>query len=267
MIYYIYVLIDPRTCQVRYVGQTVNPIGRHKEHSCKQKGTNYREKWLNRLRYLNLSPIMILIEECINSNWAEREKYWIKWYREDGCDLVNATDGGEGTKGLIFTEEHKHKISESHKGENNPNFGKSPSEETRRKISEANIGENNPYYGKQHTKETRIRMSISAKQRKNQRRGYTLTEQQKQQISESLKGNRNAVGHTMSVTDEVKEYLSFLHTGKHKGELNQCAKLTEKDVIEIRERVGTNAGIAEEFNISASLVSMIKTGKRWGWLK
>ena len=43
-----------------------------------------------------------------------------------------------------MTKEHKKKLSESHKGEKNPMYGKQLSEETRKKISEAIKGENHP---------------------------------------------------------------------------------------------------------------------------
>lgn len=47
-------------------------------------------------------------------------------------------------KGKQFSEEHKNKISEAHKGkqagENNPMYGKKRSEETKKKLSEANKG-------------------------------------------------------------------------------------------------------------------------------
>ena len=42
----------------------------------------------------------------------------------------------------VLTELHKKRISESMTGENNPNYGKSPSEETRMKMSESTKGEN-----------------------------------------------------------------------------------------------------------------------------
>jgi hypothetical protein len=47
--------------------------------------------------------------------------------------LVNLTSGGEGGKGLIFSKEHRRKLSEVNKG-------KKLSKETRRKISEAGKG-------------------------------------------------------------------------------------------------------------------------------
>ena len=43
----------------------------------------------------------------------------------------------EAHKGMTFSEEHRRKIAEAHKGENNPFFGKHFSEEHRQKIAEA----------------------------------------------------------------------------------------------------------------------------------
>jgi len=72
--------------------------------------------------------------------------------------LRNKTDGGEGSSGWGPSEECKRKQSEIKRGENNPNYAKSPSEETRRKLSESNKG-------KSRSQETRIKQS-KAKQNK-----------------------------------------------------------------------------------------------------
>jgi len=102
------------------------------------------------------------------------------------------TSTGFCTEGTTFGEETRQKMSESHlglfAGENNPNFGKSPSEETREKIrlgnkgkhvsvetrqkqSDALRGENNPMFGKTGEKspsfgkecseETRNKLSVA----------------------------------------------------------------------------------------------------------
>jgi predicted RNA-binding Zn-ribbon protein involved in translation (DUF1610 family) len=60
-----------------------------------------RTKWLAELRKAGKRPLIELIEEVTGKQWGERERYWIKWYRENGHDLLNATDGGEGTSGHI----------------------------------------------------------------------------------------------------------------------------------------------------------------------
>lgn len=47
------------------------------------------------------------------------------------------------------------------------------------------------------------------------------------------------------------------------GELHGAAKLTEQDIHIIRAAKGSQANIARQFNVSQSLISMIKSGSRW----
>ena len=62
--------------------------------------------------------------------------------------LRNRSDGGEGASGAVKSEEYKKKKSESMRGENNHNYGKSFSKEHKKKLSIAKKGENNHNYGK-----------------------------------------------------------------------------------------------------------------------
>ena len=71
-------------------------------------------------------------------NWLER--FYIKKYNAKECGY-NLTDGGEGI--LNPKSEIREKLSNAHKGEKNPNFGKPRSEETKRKISAAKKGKYN----------------------------------------------------------------------------------------------------------------------------
>ena len=138
-------------------------------------------------------------------NWLEC--FYIKKYnaKEGGYNL---TDGGEGLQnpnieirqkisasrkgkprflGKTHSNNTKQKMSESHKGEKNPNFGKPRSEETKRKISATKKGkhnykgENNPFYGKHHTEETKQKISNAMK-------GKTFSEETKRKTSASKKG-------------------------------------------------------------------------------
>jgi hypothetical protein len=82
-----------------------------------------------------------------------------------GC-LVNMTDGGDGTKGLIMSEENKKIISERMKtktGKNNYRFGKTHNEETKKKMSENMNGKNNHRFGKKASEETKKKMSEKRK--------------------------------------------------------------------------------------------------------
>jgi hypothetical protein len=97
--------------------------------------------------------------------------------------LINLTDGGDGSSGLIHSEETKRKIGEANKGENNHNYGKSLSEETKRKMSEVKKGENNHNYGKSHSEETKRKISEVKK-------GKPPSEETKIKISEANKGKK-----------------------------------------------------------------------------
>lgn len=176
-IVYVYTLTDSHTNQIRYVGQTVDLKRHFADHCSFQQGKHHHANWLNRLRSLSLKPIMQTIEECNEYNWPERETYWIRHYREGGCDLVNATDGGEGKVGCIHSEEARRKIGEAQKG-------KTLSEETKRKMSETQRGENNHNFGKTFSEETKHKMSESKK-------GKSRNEETRRKISESMKRNKN----------------------------------------------------------------------------
>lgn len=116
---FIYVLKDPRTGEVRYVGKTKNSLRKrltdHIYDSKRHK--NRRANWIKSLAKKGLEPIIELIETVSSGeDWAEREKYWIKWYRGNGCNLLNMTDGGEGSAGYVYTEEVRKRIGDASRG-------------------------------------------------------------------------------------------------------------------------------------------------------
>jgi predicted XRE-type DNA-binding protein len=100
---------------IRYIGLTIRTIEeRFRQHICdakridkntsKYKCNKYKDKWVRK----NISSIKVVsIEENIdNLKLAmERERYWIKYYKENGCKLVNSTEGGEGTLGFSVPSE------------------------------------------------------------------------------------------------------------------------------------------------------------------
>lgn len=94
---YIYVLRCPLSNKVRYVGKTNNPKERYKNHLNRlhNKGT-HKANWIVHLRNKGLRPIFEIIEEVDIKNWKSKEKYYISHYIDEGCDLVNHTEGGDG---------------------------------------------------------------------------------------------------------------------------------------------------------------------------
>jgi HNH endonuclease len=61
----------------------------------------------------------------------------------------------------------------------------------------------------------------------------------------------------------------LLHGTHNRGERCGTSRLTERDVLSIRNKIqmGRSQGeLADEYGMSQSLISLIKNGKRWGWL-
>ena len=99
---FIYTLSDPRTGELRYVGMTAKPSRRRYQHTqlWYQGGRkNHLANWLRLLISEGLVPDFSVIEEVADGAWQESERRWIQHYLEEGCDLVNATDGGDGVTG------------------------------------------------------------------------------------------------------------------------------------------------------------------------
>lgn len=55
-------------------------------------------------------------------------------HNKNGKHLVNMTNGGEGASGRIMTEEQRRRLSDTHKGESNPMYGKHMNETSKAKM-------------------------------------------------------------------------------------------------------------------------------------
>lgn len=156
---YIYTLRDPITREIRYVGKSDNPKQRLSEHIRKSKYTiTYKNRWLQTLKQKNLIPIMEIIDIVDKNNWGDSEKKWISYYREEGFNLTNLTDGGEGgnfgekvnkkisekLKGRIYSQETIKLMSESAKK-------RKLTDEGRKLLSEKRKGSKNPMFGKKQS--------------------------------------------------------------------------------------------------------------------
>lgn len=110
----IYVLKDPITDQIRYIGQTiVKPQNRYNQHiyQWKRCGSkiNKVNSWIKSLFNFNLKPVLEILEDSISENELDqKEIFYILKYKEM-TDLCNHTDGGKGTRGFVQTKESKEK--------------------------------------------------------------------------------------------------------------------------------------------------------------
>jgi len=118
---YILRLIDDTT--PKYVGITSGDLNKRlikhmhdiKRESCKNK---HKKNWLSKYKD---SIIIEQIDTAVDvDDLKQKEILYIRKYRDIGIDLVNATDGGDGSYGFKHSEEVIKKMS----GENNHMYGK-----------------------------------------------------------------------------------------------------------------------------------------------
>lgn len=116
-IYKIYKLIDPITDEVRYIGVTSRRLNQrlsqHKYSALTKKSELHVHRWFRKLyESFKILPRIELIEECSQVEWEEREKHWIKLYK----NLTNIDKGGKG----VVIERSTNSIERSAKGHNKP---------------------------------------------------------------------------------------------------------------------------------------------------
>ena len=119
---YIYILKDPISNDIRYVGKAVDTKKRFNKHLRDSKVKTYHSAvWIKSLLNKGLKPIMEVIEEANESNWEEREKYWIDFYKTK-FDLTNINEGGGfggvtyGFKGKTHSKESIDKMKKARTG-------------------------------------------------------------------------------------------------------------------------------------------------------
>jgi hypothetical protein len=97
---YVYALIDPRldTLAIRYVGKSVNPAHRLRQHYSYRGYNPHKDRWLDQLQALGIKPVLQVLQECEgNGAWSEVE--WIALLRAQGEPLTNLSKGGDGGVG------------------------------------------------------------------------------------------------------------------------------------------------------------------------
>lgn len=95
MLVTIYMLIDPLSNRIRYVGKCMNLAERLRRH-LRDKHPSHKASWIKSLSQKNLRPIIAELEVCSVEIWERRERYWIKKFRSLGHKLTNMNEGGVG---------------------------------------------------------------------------------------------------------------------------------------------------------------------------
>lgn len=127
---YIYGLTDPRTGSVRYIGKSIDPVVRFRNHIWAARSgyeDTHKARWIRKLLDEGQIPGIVVLADTVDG-WQELERSYIAQRRSK---LTNTSAGGDGVD-APRTEEWKRKIGEAHRG-------KEVSQETRQKLREAQL--------------------------------------------------------------------------------------------------------------------------------
>jgi hypothetical protein len=131
----------------------------------------------------------------LKKNLLEEEAYQHEIYmiailgRKDlGTGILrNKTNGGDGVRGVLVTEEQRRYTSERQLGEKNHFYGKKHTPETRRKMSEAQTGEKHAMFGRKHRLESREKIGASVRGKNHPLYQKGHSEESKFKMSEKAK--------------------------------------------------------------------------------
>lgn len=152
----IYGLVDPRTGQIRYIGQSSRGTKRSYAHRWTSRDRNtHKSRWIDSLKRQGLNfSVTILQEFSDGASLDEAEISWIAKARSLGWKITNIATGGSapwlGKKHSPSTIEKMRaaKLGKKNSPEHCRHMsiaasGKSPSKETRKKMSLARSGRGN----------------------------------------------------------------------------------------------------------------------------
>lgn len=188
---FIYALCEPGTRTVRYIGKTVNLKNRFKAHvKTSSKEESHLGNWLRSLA--GVLPSMVTLREVSEVDGSAAEIKYIRIARESlGMNLVNATDGGEGTSGWIPSTETRAAIGAAAKARG------SHTPEHRAKIRAGMLGKNRgPHTSEHRAKNSAARRGVKRAPRTPEHRaalraammGREITPGARAKISAALRG-------------------------------------------------------------------------------
>lgn len=106
----IYALLDPRTCEVRYVGKSQRSLNNRMSLYRRSRSNTPVCKWARRLFSEGNPPTAIRLEESTcgqNKDLADKEKFWIEYLAFLGADLLNRHDNPQRKKRNLYLDRAK----------------------------------------------------------------------------------------------------------------------------------------------------------------
>lgn len=198
----IYLLRDPDTNAIRYVGKAEKPSRRLVKHlSEAARNSLWSARWICTLLAVGKRPIMDVVEQGIGESWKEAECRWIKKCREEGADLTNLAEGGNGGSGPL-SDEARRKISAAL-------AGRPHSPEHVAKVAAAKTGQPRPEASKKAQRQKLLGRKYSSEHRAAISNGLQGRKQSAQHLA-ALSAVRKGRKHTA----ETKRQMSASRTGK-----------------------------------------------------
>jgi hypothetical protein len=255
--FYVYSLTDPEG-KTFYIGKgNGQRIKAHRRDAKKFKHSNkYVERVINKIWSSDLDfSEKILFDNLTESEAFEAE---IRLISEIGLDnLCNFTAGGEGTTGMRHSEEARKRMSLVRDG--TKNASSKLTEEQVIEIRNSNF--TNRFFASKYNlapeSVSRIRKGmvykniggkIWSEEEIRDNAPKTHSEEAKRRMSEKCLGKKQS--------DETRKLKSLLRQGTS----NPASKLTNEQVLEIRNNNSPTSFFMEKFNISRSAVLAIRNG-------
>jgi hypothetical protein len=234
----IYALVDPHNEEIRYVGKTTQGMKtRMREHKRDCLVNKHRNPLYDWMRSLDQDPKVITCEtipledKTIQEQRAaliDSEKWWIDEVRSMGFDLFNKISGGSGVHGFKMPRDAVERVADANRGQK-----RSPEAvenirlgQSARDPSTYPCGEAHHQFGKPISQDHREALREGATR-------YNSDPVVKARQSEIMIGNNHAT-----------------------------RKLTDAQVIDSYNAVGSHQSIANKFGVSRSLISQIKRAEK-----
>lgn len=261
----IYILIDPRNNQVRYVGKSNNPKKRLQSHYYAYKPTP-KLNWLLKLRKLGISPELLIVDEVPTDEWQFWETYWYDQIKSWGFTLYNSDLPGKG--GTYLTMEQRKDRSNKRKGKDFIElYGEDKAKEIKQKIRNTKFARSDEQ--RLTTKNKRLLTFETTGIKDEWKRkisktktGSKLTDETKNKISETLK---NSLVYKEGIKNRRNYDLD--NNPNSKGSIYQYSKDKLNFIQEWNNLIELKDAGYNIFNISSVCNNKLKTTQGFYWTR